>query len=363
MDGPVGIVGGGATLGEAPVAGGSNGPFRLFADLALADAFFLPKIADRQLSARRAGVSTSQNKALLDAGLAYVNLLESAGQVADAQAAIASATELLELTQAFAEAGAVAQADVDRAATERARLDRRLYDANRLFRTRSAELSRRLRLDPQFVLQPADQVVVPIELWSDAMDVNSLIGTAMAQRPEIAELSQEISGLCLAVRKAEVEPWIPHVAVATSGGNFSGGRGTNLDNQGSRSDVDLQAVWELDSLGLGVAAKRGRAQSRLAQQRTTLADFRDQVTTEVVAAYEDVLSYRAQIDVANEAVALSEASYQRNLQRVRADEGLPIELLQAITARAGGLSDRTAAVANYNRAQLRLLYATGQLNR
>ncbi len=80
-----------------------------------------------------------------------------------------------------------------------------------------------------------------------------------------------------------------------------------------------------------------------------------------MAAYEDVVNYRLQIDAATEAMSLADASYDRNLQRVRADEGLPIELLQAINARNAGLRDRTAAVANYNRAQLRLLYATGQL--
>ncbi len=62
-----------------------------------------------------------------------------------------------------------------------------------------------------------------------------------------------------------------------------------------------------------------------------------------------------------EVLALAESSDQRNLERIRADEGLPIELQQAITAKANGLRARTAAVANYNRAQLRLMYATGQL--
>ena len=42
-------------------------------------------------------------------------------------------------------------------------------------------------------------------------------------------------------------------------------------------------------------------------------------------------------------------------------EALPIELLQAITARASALRDRTAAVSSFNRAQLQLLHASGQL--
>lgn len=355
------FVGGGATVGAAPVAGGSNGPLRLSADLAIADAYFAPQIARRQLSARKAGVSIAKNRAVLDAGLAYMGLLEAKGQVADANAALSAAEQLVQLTRTFAEAGAGAQADVDRAATEHAALVRLQQNATRLQRTRSAALARLLRLDPRFGLQPADQMLVPIELSSDSADLESLIATALSQRPEVNELAHEIAGLCLAVKKAEVEPWIPQVAVATSAGSFGGGNGSSIDNTGGRSDIDLQAVWEIENLGLGVAAKRSRAGSQLAQGRIRLADLRDQITSDVVQAYEDVQNYRMQIEAASQTMALAEASYARNLERVRADEGLPIELLQAIAARASGLRERITAVANYNRAQMRLLFATGSL--
>ena len=56
------FVGGGATLGSAPVAGGSGGPLRLSADLAIADAYFGQKIASRTIAARRHGVSVAQNQ-------------------------------------------------------------------------------------------------------------------------------------------------------------------------------------------------------------------------------------------------------------------------------------------------------------
>ncbi|NNE00975.1 MAG: TolC family protein, partial [Pirellulaceae bacterium] len=355
------FAGAGATLGAAPIAGGTNGPLRLSADLALADAYFGPQIANRQVAARRAGVSIAKSRAQLDAGLAYVDLLEATGQLADAQTAISAANELLNLTKTFERAGAGALADVDRAATEQARLSQQLANSQRLYRTRSAALARRLRLDPRFTLQVADQVLVPIELATDANDVNTLIATALSQRPEVSELHQEIAGLCVAVRKANVEPWIPRVAMTTSAGSFGGGQGSDVGTRSGRSDVDLQAVWQVDNLGVGVVAKRNRAASQLAQKRMSLADLRDQITSDVVAAYENVQNYRHQITAANQAMALSKTSYQRNLQRVRASEGLPIELLQAISARAESLRDRTAAVAGYNRAQLQLLFATAQL--
>jgi outer membrane protein TolC len=354
--------GGGATLGDAPIAGGSGGPLRLTADLALADAFFAQQIAGRTLAARRCGVSVAQNQAVVRAGLAYVDLLEAAAMRADAQAAIDAASELLQLTRTFQEAGAGAQADVDRAATEQARLQQHLQDADRRIRTSSATLARQLRLDARTMLIPADPTIMPLELSSYVCDLDSLVGIALSRRPELSEQSQQIAALSLEVQKADIEPWIPHLAMTTSAGTFGGGPSSAINNSGSRSDVDLQALWELDSLGVGVRAKRERASSRLAQGRTQLADLNDEISAQVVRAYENVTNYRSQIETANRALELAETSYQRNLARIRAVEGLPIELLQAITARAVSLSQRTTAVAAYNRAQLELLYATGQLS-
>lgn len=355
------FVGGGATLGTAPLAGGSGGPLRLFADLALVDAYFNPKIATRQWSAKQAGVSVAKNDALLQAGLAYMELVQAAGQIADTEAAITAVQQLLNLTETFAAAGAGARADVDRAATAKARLEQKLQNAQRLFRTRSASLARRLRLDPRFELYPADQVIVPLELLADSSDLEMLIQKALAKRPEVNELGHEIAGLCLEVKKQQLAPWIPLVAVTSSGGSFGGGKGSEINDQAGRTDLDVQALWQLESLGLGVVAKRNRAASRLSQRRTELSDLRDEITAEVISQQENVLNYRLQIDSANESLAMAEESYNRNLLRVRADEGLPIELLQAIQARASCLEDRTTAVAGYNRSQLRLLYATGQI--
>ena len=355
------FVGGGATTGQAPIAGGASGPLRLTADLALADAFFGPKIARRNFDASRYGITVAKNRAMLQAGVAYINLIEAAAQIADAQAAIEAAAELAKLTTSFERAGAGAQADVDRAETELARTKQSLENAERNYRVRSAQLARRIRLDPSWLLLPADQYLVPIDLV--ARDGNSAeqISIAHSKRPEICELSQRISALCVECKKERVAPWIPNVAVTTSSGMFQGGPGSRVQLEGGRADYDVQALWELENMGLGVKAKRKNVASRLAQRRIQLADLRDQISMEVMQANENVANYWLQIQTAKTALELAESSYERNLNRVRNNEGLPIELLQAIVARAEGLRSRTAAVADYNRAQLELLFATGQI--
>lgn len=352
--------GGGATLGSAPVAGGSGGPLRLSADLALADAYFGSKIANCQLAAQQAGVSVARNAVIRDAGLAYVDLVEAAGQIADARVALEAITQLVELTQSFEEAGATSQADVDRANAERARLEQDVQNTRRILNVRSIRLARILRFDPQQSLFPADQVVVPFELVNQ-LDVNTLVGAAHSMRPELTQFSRQINAQCLEVKRTQVDPWLPRLTMTTSAGSFGGGTGSSYQNSGGRSDIDLQAVWELDSMGLGVAADRRKARSLVSQRRIQLADLKDQIASEVLQAYESAANYRTQIGVAEEALRLAEISFDRNFQRVRASEGLPIELLQAVQAKAAGLRARTLAVSNYNRAQVELLYAIGRL--
>lgn len=354
------FVGGGSTFGS-PLAGGSGGPLRLSADLALADAYFASRIAERRLCSERMGITVARNEAVLAAGLAYIDLLEATSRVADAQTALDATNQLLELARAFEEAGAGVAADVDRADAEVARLTRELQNAQRAVRVRSATLARRVRLDPRFALSPADHLLVAIPLCEPTIDLEDHIATALAARPELSQIGNLIAAGCLEVRQAEVDPWVPRVTMVTSAGSFGGGVGSQYTNNGGRSDIDIQAVWQLDSLGLGVQARRQRAQSRVSQDRIRLADLRDEVTAEVVRAFEDVVGYQMQIESANLTMERAESSYRRNLQRIRADEGLPIELLQAIQAKAAGLRERTIAVSQYNRAQLRLLYATGQL--
>ena len=87
---------------------------------------------------------------------------------------------------------------------------------------------------------------------------------------------------------------------------------------------------------------------------------RDQVMAQIVTAAEDANSFREQVQIAQQTAAAARSSYRLNLQRVRQRQGLPIELLQSITALKDSLDAYTVATANYNRSQLRLVRAIGQ---
>ncbi|MEZ6064787.1 MAG: hypothetical protein R3B90_03550 [Planctomycetaceae bacterium] len=59
------------------------------------------------------------------------------------------------------------------------------------------------------------------------------------------------------------------------------------------------------------------------------------------------------------AIAAAEASYSRNVERIRQGQGLPIEVLQSIQALATARREYLTAVMDFNESQFRLQRALG----
>ena len=85
----------------------------------------------------------------------------------------------------------------------------------------------------------------------------------------------------------------------------------------------------------------------------------DRVAREVVEAHWQVQSRKGQIEVAESGVKWATNFYQRNLARIRAGHGLPIEVLQSLPALDEARREYLRTLADYNEAQFRLQRALG----
>jgi outer membrane protein TolC len=351
--------GGGAGLGQTPLTGGAGGPPRLFVNLSLADAAFAPLVGGQLFRAARAGEGATMNDELLAVASAYFGLMESCGMLANERQAMIAAKDMTSQVSEFRGAGLSSQTEVERALTEF--LDRRqmVEDVRRQIVTRSAELARLLRLPPQRQLAPIEDYVVPVDFFPASVTTDELISEALVRRPEIAAGQARLQAACWRTKQETWRPLLPNFQVGASGGTFGGGQ-DHLENFGSRSDVDLLAVWELQNVGLGNMALRREARSLFRRADYELGFIRDRVATEVVTAHADVASYRRQVEIGRQAMESAGESYQLNAERIQQGEGLPIELLQSITAMVNTQNGYTAAVANYHRAQYRLMRAVGE---
>jgi len=312
-------------------------------DLSLADAWF-EKLAAKQMFCAAAARSATVNDTLLAIALAYYDLAEAHGLLADAKLGLAATEEMVDLTTKFAQQGQIAKSEVARAKADRGLWQRAVEDAQRMTVTRSAELVRLLRLDSQLKLVPAEELVVPVEIVEDSTALNELLATGLSNRPELRQYQHLVAATNQQIRQEHWRPWLPHLAVGYSAGTFGGGPSGPFENQSGRGDFDAMAVWELNHLGVGNSVLRRQRDSQNRQANLQFGMIRDRVISEVTTAAADLHSYRRQIDATTESIQAANESYQLNFQRIRQGEGLPIELLQAIRARTDAQEAHTRAL-------------------
>lgn len=346
-------------LGAGAVAAGSPTRPGVVAQFHLADALFLPKAAEKTAWARGHAASAVINQQLLNGGIAYIDLLEAYQDAEIIAAAVKRTSDLAEITENFAEAGEGLKSDADRTATELSLLQTRQLAVRERQLVASTRLARVLSIPMTSAILPQDTVAVPLEMMPQVSDEPSLISTGLSTRPELKESQALVAAACEVYKREKYAPFVPSVLLGFSSTSFGGGLGNNADNFGGRYDVDAMMVWETRNLGFGEGAARRERSAQV--QQATFAKLRimDQVAQEVAEANIQVGIRKQQVEMAKTAIVRARDSYQRNIDRIRDGQGLPIEVLQAIQALEASERAYLRAVADYNRSQLQLQWALG----
>ncbi len=346
-------------LGPGSVAAGPPTHPGIAAEFHFADAIFLPKAAERIVSARGHAAAAVLNQQLLHGGIAYIDLLEAYQDYEIVAEAVNRTSDLAAITENFAEAGEGLKSDADRTATELSLLQTRQLAARERQLVASTRLARVLSIPMTSSILPQDTVTVPLEMIAQGSDEPTLIATGLATRPELKESQALVAAACEAYKREKYAPFVPSVLLGFSTTSFGGGRGNSADNFGGRYDVDALMVWEMRNLGFGESAVRREKTSQV--QQATFAKLRimDQVAQEVAEANIQVSIRKQQVEMAQTAISRARDSYGRNIDRIRDGQGLPIEVLQAIQALEASERAYLRAVADYNRSQLQLQWALG----
>jgi outer membrane protein TolC len=341
-------------LGAGGYGGGSPPIPGLYANFALADALFQPLAARQFAAARTQAASAVTNDTLLQVTLGYLELLRAAEDVAIAHAVRADAQLLVNLTSAYADAGAGLRSDANRA---RAELAVRLNDVQRAqeaHRVASARLAQLLRLDPTVVLEPLGPCIVPIDIVPPTCHTKELIAQGLSQRPELAEHRLLVGEAVDRLRRERSAVVLPSIILGGSYGGMGSGINEQLAPFTNRLDFDAIAYWEMRNLGFGEAAARRAAQSTVRGAQYRQLAVMDQVAREVVEAHVQVQSRVGQMAIARNGLEAAVASQQQNFDRIQQAKGLPIEVLQAIQALAQARKEYLRSVIDYDTAQFTL---------
>lgn len=347
--------GGGASVSGA----GTVGIPGLFASFHFADAMFQPLAARQRIGARENGAIATRNNVLLDVSLAYLELLRAAQDLAITEDLYKSVETITRLTTEFARTGRGLQADAERMKVELGLREIDVRRSKESMHVASARLAQMLRLEPCVLLQPADSAVVRLCIVADDCDCTELVALALSNRPELSQSRLLVEEAIQLMRRERFAPLVPSIVLGASYGGFGGGPGGAINDFRDRFDLDATAFWEVRSLGLGDAAARGIADSRMRQARIRELASLDLVAREVTEAHSQIQLRRPQIETAQNVLRFAKESFEHNVTRIRNGQGLPIEALQSAQALLQARREYLRALIDYNTAQYTLQRALG----
>jgi outer membrane protein TolC len=160
-----------------------------------------------------------------------------------------------------------------------------------------------------------------------------LISTGLSNRPELKEAQALVAAACEQYKRQKYAPFVPSVLLGFSSGGFGGGPGNNLSNVAGRYDFDALMTWEIRNLGFGEGAARRETRARIEQARFENIRTMDRVAREISEARSQVSHRAERITITKKAIRSAQDSYERNLNRIRDGQGLPLEVRKRATGR------------------------------
>jgi outer membrane protein TolC len=354
--------------GANAVAAGSVNIPGLQYNLNVGEAYF-GYLASRQQSERaRAAAVATQNDTLLQVAVAYCQLVQAQGTRAIAIKAREDAAEVARITRAFARSGQGRPADAERAATEVGLRDADILAADAAIIDASARLGQILNLDTSMRLESNENWIVPRPVVPDLIPLPELIVIALYQRPEVAERRAEVHAAMLELDGARLLLFSPQFISGFSDGSFGGGSNVNNEETGrprfgsfaNRTDEDVVLYWSIRNLGLANKALIKLATARLAATNWEQTRRLNEIRAEVANAYARTQARAGQLDIRHRAIETSERGFRLDLERARAGEGHPIEVLDSLRLLARARQEYLETITAYNQAQYELYVAIGQ---
>ena len=323
------------------------------------NAIYEPLAARQMVRARHFEVAKIMNDTLLKVAIAYGQLVKAKVQHEITQQDLENANELVSLTEEFAKVGQGLESDAARARDEQALRQRKVIEAAGIEKSKSVRLSYLLHLDPTVTLFATEEEPIPIELVSREESLRDLVERAQLIRPENEQQQAILAAADVRMRQESVRPFIPRMLADFSAGGFGGGQGSHFGDFSGRTDLTVNAVWELRNFGFGNRALQRQRTAQHRQEEISATLIRDTIAAEVTDAYVRLQGRYRSISVAKNNVEESLQSFNLNMTRIRGGEGLPIEALQAIQSVAKARSAYLDAVVVYNKTQFELLRALG----
>ena len=185
------------------------------------------------------------------------------------------------------------------------------------------------------------------------------MGQALESRPELKQ-SRSLIAAARETRAGTIYgPLIPSAGAQVFAGGLGGGVDNDTDHFGNAEEYFAGLSWRIGPGGLFDVGRVRAAESRLRGAQVVEEKLKDEVTRQVVEADARVRSLADQLATVKGQLAAAAESLRLTRERKEFGVGAVLENIQAEGDLTRARNDYIAAIAEYDKAQYRLRYATG----
>jgi len=333
-----------------------NEDARLAARWTLLDLSSLSHWKAAQVSAQSATAThrAARDQAAFDAGLAWIDLARARALLRSRDSAAVLAKRLRSMAEEQSAAGSATRLDVIRARNQEVLTARAVSQARLAVETARLNLRDRLGLSPEIVPEASDT----LPLAADPSDTVLAAGDSRDRLPEVLAARSAAEAAALEAR-AERRTLLPTLGIS---GDY-GLSGYRLNSAAEwTGSVAVTATWNLWEGGsrqqkLRIAAETGRQAELALRARTLRADL-DTRTTKAA-----VREGAIQVECSSQAATLSDQELELAMERFRSGASGNADVVQAQVEASNAHAAWVDAAGAFQAARLKLLYATGNLDR
>ncbi|HEY9746881.1 MAG TPA: TolC family protein, partial [Oculatellaceae cyanobacterium] len=315
--------------------------------------------AKRRYAGSKSLLQSTLQEQLAGAAQDYYNLIEAQTQVENIRIAINEAKSQVELNESRLKAGVGTKLDVMRAKSQLVQRERDLIAAESHRAKMEQALLNRLNLDPDVSLSTEGELVQPHLLVPLTYTTDALVEIGKANNPALAQLQAEIKAL-----KAEAAAVLSRIVPSVTLQTYVQGTGPELQNlvRGTFIGLNLQSGL-FEGLGTSIPVDYKAKQLQIKQKELELQALQRTTEQQVIQAYLDSRQAAKSILTAWQELEVAEEAYRLAVGRFRAGLGINVDVLDAQTALSTARASVTQATLAFNRAQVGLLQALGQVSK
>ncbi|MFH0701987.1 MAG: TolC family protein [bacterium] len=319
--------------------------------------FFDIKSSKNQLKKIKSAHDSASQQALLDACSAYFNWLREYSSLKVVKESLKEANEQLKLNESRLKTGFGTKLDVMQTKSMLSERKNSILEIQSQKNISKINLATLLNIPFDIKILPENPYITPITFVEDNLTLEELLRTALINRPDLKELTFSIKQ-AKALLSSAVADLFPTLTL----NGYVRGIGPELDELQSTTQGSFGVyVNLLKNLGVNNASNIKIARSKIKEAVLQKEKKLNQIHQSIAEVYSNCKLYRQKLRVSLEKIDSTQEEYRITLARLKTGIGINLEVIKAQTDLAEARLAYQTSARDYNIAQLKLLYETGQL--